>query len=178
MKRLICLAVICLVAPLMAQAQDAAANPLSTTVRKILNDNAKNLVAGAEEMPAEKYSFQPNPEIRTFGQVVTHVAMVNNAVCAMLFKPAAAMPEKIAETDPKDKLVSGLKASMDYCDQAFSKLTDANLTEMIPAFGGRQMTRLGVALIVTNDLIDHYAGMAIYLRMNSLVPPTAQKKQM
>ena len=178
MKRLICLAVICLVAPLMAQAQDAAANPLSTTVRKILNDNAKNLVAGAEEMPAEKYSFQPNPEIRTFGQVVAHVAMVNNAVCAMLFKPAAAMPEKIAETDPKDKLVGGLKASMDYCDQAFSKLTDANLTEMIPAFGGRQMTRLGVALIVTNDLIDHYAGMAIYLRMNSLVPPTAQKKQM
>jgi hypothetical protein len=177
MKRLICLAVICLVAPLVGQAQDAA-NPLSATVRKILADNAKNLVAGAEEMPAEKYNFQPTPEIRMFGQVVAHIAMVNNNVCAKLFTPAAAMPEKIADTDPKDKLVAGLKASMDYCEQAFSKLTDANLTEMIPAFGGRQMTRLGVALIVTNDLIDHYAGMAIYLRMNKLLPPTAMKMPM
>jgi len=177
MKRLICLAVICLVAPLVGQAQDAA-NPLSDTVRKILADNAKNLVAGAEAMPADKYSFQPTPEIRMFGQVVAHIAMVNNNVCAMLFKPAPAMPEKIADTDPKDKLVAGLKASMDYCEQAFSKLTDANLTEMIPAFGGRMMTRLGVALIVTNDLIDHYAGMAIYLRMNKLLPPTAMKKSM
>jgi hypothetical protein len=176
MKRLICLAVICLVAPLMAQAQDAAANPLTSTVRKILDDNAKNLVAAAEVMPAEKYSFTPSPDIRTFGQVVAHVAQVNNGVCAMLFKPAAAAPEKIEEKDPKDKLVSGLKASMDYCAQAFSKMTDANLSEMIPAFGGRQMTRLAVALIVTNDLIDHYAGMAIYLRMNSVLPPTAQKK--
>ncbi len=178
MKRLICLAILCLAAPLMAQAQDAAANPLSATIHKILNDNAKNLVAGAAAMPAEKYSFQPSPDIRTFGQVIAHVAMVNNNVCAMLFKPAAAMPDKIAETDPKDKLVAGLKASMDYCDQAFSKLTDANLTEMIPAFGGRQMTRMGVALIVTNDLIDHYAGMAIYLRMNKVVPPTAMKMPM
>jgi DinB superfamily len=178
MKRMICLAILCLAGPLMAHAQDAAANPLSATVRKILTDNAKNLVGAASEMPAEKYSFQPTSEIRTFGQVVAHVAMVNNAVCAMMFKPAAAMPEKIAETDPKEKLVAGLKASMDYCDQAFAKLTDANLNEMIPAFGGRPMSRLGVALIVTNDLIDHYAGMAIYLRMNKLVPPTAMKMPM
>ena len=137
-----------------------------------------NLIAMTEAMPDSGYSFQPTPEIRTFGQVVAHVAMVNNSVCAMLFKPAPAMPEKLAETDPKDKLVAGLKASMDYCDQAFSKLTDANLTEMIPSFGGRQMTRLAVALIVTNDLIDHYAGMAIYLRMNKLTPPTAMKMPM
>jgi hypothetical protein len=178
MKRYICLAILCLAAPLMAQAQDAAANPLSTTVRKILADNAKNLIAAAQVMPVEKYGFQPSPDIRTFGQVVAHVAMVNNAVCAMLFKPAAPAPAKIAETDPKDKLVAGLQASMDYCDQAFAKLTDANLAEMIPAFGGRPMTRMGVALIVTNDLIDHYAGMAIYLRMNSQVPPTAVKKPM
>jgi hypothetical protein len=177
MKRLICLAVIGLVAPLMAQAQGAS-NPLSSTVRKILNDNAKNLVASAEEMPADKYGYQPTPEIRTFGQVVAHIAMVNNGLCSKLFTPAAPMPEKISDTDSKEKLVDGLKASMDYCDQAFSKLTDANLSEMIPSFGGRQMTRLGVALIVTNDLIDHYAGIAIYLRLNKLLPPTAQKKPM
>ena len=176
MKRLICLAVVCLVAPMMAQAQDAAANPLTSTVRKVLDDNAKNLIASAEEMPSEKYGFQASTEIRTFGQTIAHIAQVNNNVCAKLFTPAAAMPEKIDEKDTKDKLIGGLKASMDYCSQAFSKMTDANMAEMIPFFGGRQMTRMGVALVVTNDLIDHYAGLSIYLRMNSLVPPTAQKK--
>jgi DinB superfamily len=176
MKRFLCLAVLCLIAPMMARAQDAPANPLAATVRKVLDDNAKNLIAAADEMPAEKYNFQASPEIRTFGQTIAHIAMVNNMVCGKLFTPAAAMPDKIDEKDPKDKLVAGLKASMDYCGQAFSKLTDANLPEMIPAFGGRQMTRMGVALVVTNDLIDHYAAMAVYLRMNSLLPPTAQKK--
>lgn len=176
MKRLICLLVLCLVAPLMARAQDAAANPLTATVRKVLDDNAKNLVAAAETMPAEKYGFQASPDIRTFGQIIAHVAMVNNMVCGKLFTPAAAMPDKLDEKDAKDKLVSGLKASMEYCAQAFSKMTDANLSEMIPAFGGKQMTRMGVALIVTNDLIDHYSAMAVYLRMNSQVPPTAMKK--
>ncbi len=177
MKRWIVLAMICVALPLVASAQDAAANPLTATVTKILNDNAKNLIAAADEMPADKYGFTPSPDIRTFGAVVAHVAQVNNMVCGMLSKPAA-MPDKLADTDPKDKLVSGLKASMDTCSAAFAKLTDANLTEMIPAFGGRQMTRLAVALIVTNDLVDHYAGMAIYLRMNKVLPPTAQKKSM
>ncbi len=176
MKRSIWLALICFVAPMIARGQDAAANPLTSTVRKILDDNAKNLVAAAEVMPAEKYGFQASPDIRTFGQTIAHIAQVNNNVCAKLFTPAAAMPDKIDEKDPKDKLVNGLKASMDYCAQAFSKITDANAAEMVPFFGGRQMSRMGVALVVTNDLIDHYAGMSIYLRMNSLLPPTAQKK--
>jgi hypothetical protein len=176
MKQFIWLAVLCFVAPIMARAQDVPANALTATVRKVLDDNARNLIAAAEEMPAEKYTFQASPEIRTFGQTIAHIAQVNNMVCAKLFTPAAAMPDKIDEKDSKEKLVAGLKASMDYCGQAFSKMNDANLPEMIPAFGGRQMTRMGVALIVTNDLIDHYAALAVYLRMNSLLPPTAQKK--
>ena len=175
MKRMIFVAVVCLAAPLFAHAQEAA-NPLTSTVRKIFDDNSKNLVAAAEEMPAEKYGFQPSPDVRTFGQVIAHISMVNNNVCAKLFTPAAPMPEKVDEKASKDKLVDGLKASMEYCSQAFSKLNDGNLTEMIPFFGGRQNTRLGVALAVTNDLVDHYAGIAIYLRMNSLLPPTAMKK--
>ena len=37
--------------------------------------------------------------------------------------------------------------------------------------------RLGAALEVTNDLMDHYAGLSVYVRLNGLLPPTAQKKQ-
>jgi DinB family protein len=176
MKRLICLVAVCLAVPMIASAQDAAANPLAATVRKVFDDYSKNLVATAEIMPAEKYSFRPSPENMTFGKTIAHIADVNNGVCAKLFAPPATPLPKGSDADPKDKLVAGLKASMDYCGEQFSKMTDANLAEMVPFFGGRQITRLGAALVVTNDLVDHYAGLSMHLRINGLLPPTAQKK--
>jgi hypothetical protein len=176
MKRLICLVAICLVAPMMAHAQDAAANPLTATVRKQFDDYAKNLVATAEIMPEEKYSFRPTPENMTFGKTIGHIADVNNAVCSRMFTPPATPFAKSSETDSKEKLVAGLKASMDYCGAQFSKMTDANLSEMVPFFGGKQITRLGAALAVVIDFADHYAGLSMHLRLNGLLPPTAQKK--
>src|SRR5580700_6585288 len=176
MKRFICLVAICLVAPLMARAQDAAANPLTTAVRKQFDDYAKDLVATAEIMPEEKYSFRPTPENMTFGKTIGHIADVNNAVCSKLFSPPATPFAKSSETDSKEKLVAGLKASMDYCGEQFSKMTDANMAEMVPFFGGKQITRLGAALAVITDFADHYAGLSMHLRMNGLLPPTAQKK--
>jgi hypothetical protein len=176
MKRLICLVAIGLVAPLVARAQDAAANPLTASVRRQFDDYAKNLVATAEIMPAEKYNFKPTPENMTFGKTIGHIGDVNNAVCSKLFTPPATPFPKSSDADPKEKLVAGLKASMDYCGEQFSKMTDANLSEMVPFFGGKQITRLGAALAVITDFADHYAGLSIHLRMNGLLPPTAQKK--
>ena len=50
--------------------------------------------------------------------------------------------------------------------------------KMVPFFGGHQITRLGAAVAVLTDFADHYAGLSIHLRMNGLLPPTAQKKPM
>src|ERR1700688_105845 len=176
MRRLICLVAVCLVTPMLARAQDAAANPLTASVRKVFDEYSKNLEATAEIMPAEKYSFRPSPENMTFGETIAHIADVNNAVCSKLFPPPAAPFPKGSDTDPKDKLVAGLKASMDYCGEQFSKMTDANLSETVPFFGGKQITPLGAVLAVITDFADHYAGLSIHLRMNGLLPPTAQKK--
>jgi hypothetical protein len=90
---------------------------------------------------------------------------------------SASTPEasKLNDAD-KDKLVEELKASMDFCKQAFSKLTDSTLGDSVPWFGGRQVSRFAAALEVTNDLIDHYGALAVYLRLNGLLPPTAQRK--
>lgn len=175
MKRFICLFAICLAIPMLSQAQDTA-NPLTATVRKTFDEYSKNVIGAAEVMPAEKYSYRPSPDVRTFGATIAHVAEVNYLVCGKLLTVPPAQAQKASEGDPKDKLVTALKASMDYCSQAFSKITDANLAEMVPWFGGRQNTRLGVAEAVSYDLVDHYAGLSIYLRMNSLLPPTATKK--
>ncbi len=176
MKRLIWMAVICLAAPMAARSQGPAPNPVSTKLREILDDYSKFLVATGEVMPAEKYSYHPTPEQMTFGKSIDHVAEVNNFACSRISGVAAPEGAKLNETD-KAKLVEELKASMDLCKQAFSKLTDSNLGDMVPWFGGRKVARVSAALEVTNDLIDHYAALAVYLRLNGLLPPTAQRKQ-
>jgi len=176
MKRLIWMTVICLIAPVAARAQGSKANPVSAAARKILDEYSNDLVATAEEMPAEKYGYHPTPEQMTFGKSIEHVAEVNNFACAKVSGAPAHQSSKHKDTD-KDKLVEELKASMDFCTQAFSKLSDSNAGDLVPWFGGRQIPRIAAALEVTNDLIDHYAALAVYLRLNGLLPPTAQRKQ-
>jgi hypothetical protein len=177
MKHLIWLAVLSLAAPMAARAQSATANPVSTSLREALDSYSTNLAATAEEMPADKYGYHPTPAQMTFGKSMEHVAEVNNFACAKVSGTPAPQGPKVTEKDPKDKLVAGLKASMSFCKQAFAKLSDANLGESVAWFGGGKVTRFEAAFEVTNDLIDHYAALAVYLRLNGLLPPTAQPKQ-
>ena len=180
MKRLLWRAVICLVASLVAaisgQAQSSAVDPVTSTLRQVLERFSNNLVASAEEMPADKYSYHPTPAQLTFGRTMEHVAEVNNFACSKVADVPAPEQPKISETD-KDKLVEALKASMDFCKQAFAKLTDAKLGDTVTLNRGRQAPRIAAALEVTNDLVDHYAAIAVYLRLNGLLPPTAQPKK-
>ena len=176
MKRWLMLAVICFVTPLPGRAQTSTADPVSSQLRQVLDRFAKNLVATAEEFPVDKYTYHPTPEGMTVGNTMAHIAQVNSFACSTVGGVAPPKYEKVGETD-KDKLVENLKASMDFCKQVFSGLTDAKLGDSVPGFGGRSSTRFAAAMEVTNDLVDHYAALAVYLRLNGLLPPTAQRKQ-
>jgi len=175
MKRLVWMAIICLAAPMAARSQGPVPNPGSNAVRRTLERYSKNLVGTAQVMPAEKYGYKPTPENMTFGKAIAHIAEVNNFACSKVADTSAPEAPKLGDTD-KDKLVEALKASMDFCTQAFAKLTDANLGDQVSWFGGRQVSRISAALEVTNDLVDHYSSLALYLRLNGLLPPTAQRK--
>lgn len=170
--------------PVGARAQQAAApaagaaetNPVSNTVRKILERQAKNMVAAVEEMPADKFSYRPTPAQMTFGHLVEHMAGSNNFLCAKISGLPEPADQKLTDTDPKEKLVAALKASFDYCTQALAKVDDSNLGEQMTLFGGRQASRAGAMIALTNDFADHYSAAAIYLRLNGLLPPTAKPK--
>ena len=172
MKQLVWVAAICCLMPMAARAQSATADPISNRLRALLDSEAKNLVATAQEFPVEKYTFHPTPEGMTVGATMSHIAQVNNRACALVSGAQPPAYTKPGETD-KDQLVAGLQASMDFCRAQFATLTDAKLADPIP---GREGTRFGAVLEVTNDLIDHYATLSVYMRINGLLPPTAQKK--
>jgi uncharacterized damage-inducible protein DinB len=159
------------------QTSQASKSPVSDAVRTILERSSKNLVAAADEMPADKYSYHPTPAQMTFAHLVIHMAGSNNFLCSKISGTTAPAAEKVSDTDSKDKLVGALKASFDFCTQSLAKVDDSNLSEQLTLFGGRTVTRAAAMIALTNDFADHYSMAATYLRLNDLLPPTAQKKQ-
>jgi uncharacterized damage-inducible protein DinB len=177
MKAIVLAAVLLMLTPCApAQNSESSKNPVSDTVRSIVEREAKIIPAAADEMPAEKYSFRPTPAQMTFAHLVVHMAGSNTFLCSKISGVPAPTSDKLAETDPKDKLVAALKSSFDFCSQALAKVDDASLGEPVTLFGGRTTTKAGAMIALTNDFYDHYSAAAMYLRLNDLLPPTAQKK--
>ncbi len=160
-----------------APAAIAESNPVSNTVRKILERQSKNMVAAVDEMPSDKFSYHPTPAQMSFGRLVEHMAGSNNFLCAKISGASAPAQEKLSETDPKEKLVAALKASFEYCTQALAKVDDSNLGEQLTLFGGNQASRAAAMITLASGLADHYGMAAMYLRLNGLLPPTAKPKE-
>ena len=184
MKRITLTILVVLLAPLVAPAQQATqstaqpeTNPVSNHVRQVVEREAKIIVAAADEMPADKYSYHPTPEQMTFGHLVVHMASSNTFLCSKISGIAAPAQDKLSDTDPKEKLVAALKASFDFCTSALAKVDDSNLGESLTLFGSRTMSRAGAMITLTDDFYDHYSMAAIYLRLNGLLPPTAQREK-
>lgn len=177
MKRFLVLVAIAAFAPLAVSAQQSSSNPVSSAVRRILAQRTKILVAAAEEMPAGKYGYHPTPAQMTFGHLVMHMAMSNYFLCSSIAGTKPPAHAKLADTDPKATLVDGLKSSFSYCSRVLEKTDDSKLGESVPFFGGSQ-SRAAVMIALTDDFFDHYSTAAMYLRMNGMLPPTAQHQPM
>jgi hypothetical protein len=158
-----------------AAAPAVEANPVTNIVRSLLERQAKNTIAAAEEMPADKYDYKPTPAQITFGHLIVHIINANNGLCSKYGGITLPTTEKPSDADPKEKLLPALKASFDVCTQALAKADDSNLGEPIKVFGDRPVSRAAALIILTNEFSDHYGMQAMYLRLNGLVPPTAQK---
>jgi hypothetical protein len=157
-----------------AHAQDVS-NPVVSSSNEIVQRQAGFMVAAAEQMPADKYSYKPTADQWTYGKIVAHVIQANFGVCGMLSGVAAGKGPAVAETDPKDKLIPVLKQSFETCAKAMDNLKDASLGETITYFGGAKKPRARALVELTDDLEDHYSQMASYLRLNGMIPPSAKK---
>jgi uncharacterized damage-inducible protein DinB len=159
-----------------------SANPVSDAARARLAREPKNLIAAAELLPADKYTYQPTPEQMTFGALIAHIVQTNLALCSAASGTPAPMspPEikKIAGADGKDSLVAAMKKSFDYCTESFAKLQDSGLAEEATVFGQKTGMSRGAALVtILVDWADHYSTAASYLRLNGVLPPSAAPKK-
>ena len=152
-------------------------DPVSASLRMLLPRSQKNTLGAIETMPGDKFSYKPTPEQMSFGHLVVHIIESNYFLCSK----AADVPEPKAdtakETDPKDKLLGAAKASFDFCNETLAKMDDSKLGDSVELFGGRQFPRAMAALGLASGWADHYAAAAMYLRLNGLLPPSAQPKK-
>jgi uncharacterized damage-inducible protein DinB len=174
MGKLMWMAGICVILPVAACAQDSTASPVTASLREIYDRQSKRITDAANEMPADKYSYHPTPEQWTFGKIISHVAQSDFAVCSMISDTPVPQEFKVSDTDTKDQLVPAMKASFDFCSEALTKLQDSKMGDTITFFRGRKAPRARAAIELVSDLVDHYSQLASYLRLNGMLPPSAQ----
>jgi DinB family protein len=165
-------------APAPAPAAAASANPVSDALRNMEQRSARNLIAAAELMPADKYTYRPTPAQMSFAQIQVHLANEGNDVlCSKTAGVPAPQRTAVDSTATKEQLVARLKETFQFCEQAFAKMDDSKLAEPISMFG-MNLSRATAVLITVGDWADHYSQEANYLRLNGILPPTAQRRSM
>ena len=176
-----CCAVVLLASLAVGQAAAPAAaskNPVTDTVRQIFDNQQRNLVAAAEQMPADKYSFHPTDGQMPYSQLMAHIATSNAFLCQRIGdQPAPDNIQKVKPEDGKDKIVSALKDSFTYCSAALKAVDDSKLGDEVPAFRNTKRPRAWALIALTNDFADHYSAAAGYLRAAGMLPPSAQRQQ-
>ena len=181
---------LCVVAlSLIAAAQEKKTNHKEErrTVTQVLDRTTSNLerefVPAAEAMPEDKYNFAPNngefKSVRTFAQQIKHVAAVNYIFGAAILseKPPVDVgnEEGPADVTTKEDILKYLKDSFEYVHKALQTINEKNLVQPLKSpFGMGSVTRLGLAASVAAHGFDHYGQMAVYLRMNGIVPPASR----
>ncbi len=159
-----------------AAERPASTAPVADALRQMEQRFARNLIAAAEAMPAEKYSYRPTPAQMSFAQIQVHLANEGNDV--LCGKTAGVdVPQRPAmdTTNTKEQLVARLRETFQFCEQSFAKLDDTKLGAPVAMFG-MNLTRASALLITVGDWADHYSQESNYLRLNGILPPTAQRR--
>lgn len=130
------------------------------------------IIASAEQMPEDKYSYAPTPEVRNFGQIIGHVAGSEYQFCGVATGGNAQPPENFEERTTKAGLVEAVRMGFAQCDAAYA-MDDAKAMEEAQLFG-QTGTRLWVLAYNLSHVWEHYGNIVTYLRENGLVPPSSQ----
>jgi uncharacterized damage-inducible protein DinB len=161
------------VGALLAQSAAAPANPISAGAKAIYNVVKTNVIKAAEKMPEENYSFRPTPDVRTFGQLIGHVADAQYIFCSMATGKVDMGPGVEKSKTTKADLVASLKEAFGYCDKVYDGLTDASAGTMVKFIRG-DAPKVTVLDFNTAHADEHYGNIVTYMRLKGLVPPSSE----
>jgi uncharacterized damage-inducible protein DinB len=151
-----------------------AQNPLSTDTKFWYDTIKKDVIRAAEKMPEENYSFRPAETVRSFGQIVGHIADDQYYFCmtAKGLKPDKNFEKTLTA---KAALVAALKESFAYCDGVYAGLRDADATKPVQSFAGPKSLLSWMSFNYAHTY-EHYGNIVTYMRIKGLVPPSSEKQ--
>ena len=173
-------------ATLAAQQQPSTAppaNPITEVFRTRTLAQQRNLAQAFDSIPERLFGYRPTPAQQSIGYIAQHLVTDNYLFCNAFGDMKA--PRAVEDTTtadslkaawPKDRLVAMLKESFTFCENAFAQLDDARLADQVTvSFRGQTQTRTRAAMVLGHvvDMADHYSQLANYMRLNSILPPTA-----
>jgi uncharacterized damage-inducible protein DinB len=168
--------------PASAQmAQTAGANPLTGSLKGMYDGIKKNLTESAEKMPEANYSFKPTPDVRSFGELIGHVANANFLLCSRVKgeknpNDGNDFEKKTAKAD----LVKGLQDAVAYCDGVYESATDAMAMEIVKTGEPPNQREVPRAQFLIGNIAhnnEHYGNVVTYLRLKGIVPPSTERAQ-
>jgi uncharacterized damage-inducible protein DinB len=172
---------VCLVLPVIALSQEppkasasgSQENPLSTWNKAVYARVKAILLRSAEKMPEENYNFKPADTVRSYGQIVGHVADAQYLFCSVAL--GEKNPDlKIEQTKTsKADLIAALNTAFAYCDKAYDGMTDASAVQTIKLFGN-DAPRLGALTVNNMHDLEHYGNLVTYMRIKGIVPPSSE----
>ena len=174
MKKLAVLLSLVVAAPAFAQGGDAApaTGPAVGAVAPTYRAARDYVTAAAEQMPEADYGFKPTPEVRSFGQLVGHIANAQFMICAAALGEANPNSENMEQSSSKDALVAALRASSALCDRAYAQSDEAAM--QTAQLFGQQRTRLSILVLNAAHDFEHYGNIVTYMRLKGMVPPSSQ----
>jgi uncharacterized damage-inducible protein DinB len=170
--------------PLAAQTNpQVPPKDLSAWLRNSYATNRKYLARTADKMPEDLYGMRPGaqPEVRTFGQLIGHLANFNYRWCSDAKGEKNPMEEADFEKlTAKTDLVKALNSALTYCDGAYAMLTDANSMDLVQGTrdDGTKVPVLRISRFISNlaHNNEHYGNLVTYMRIKSIVPPSSEPR--
>ena len=152
----------------------AGAQTSSTNQARLLwQSTIANVTAAADDIPEAMYSYKPTPEVRSFGELIAHVAGAQRMFCAMALGAKMASEDEVEKTaKTKTAIVAALRESNAYCDTAY-KQSDAATAAVIDMFGDTRTKLFALMLNAAHD-DEHYGNIVTYMRLNKMVPPSSR----
>lgn len=154
----------------------AADNPFSAFNKTTYAKVKDILISSAEKMPQADYGFRPTTQVRSYGQLIGHLADAQYIMCSVAFgekNPNPSGNHVEQTTTGKADLVAALKQALTYCDKAYDSMTDAAGAELVNLFGDT-MPRQDVLSVNIMHAMEHYGNLVTYMRMKGIVPRTSE----
>jgi len=130
----------------------------------------RQMVAIAEAMPADKYSFRPTPEVRTFGEIINHVAGEGRMELEVVGGAQPGEPNRYESLKARDEIVRALSEYFDYGTTVLAGINDQQAVQLV-TLRQRQSPRWAVVVGAIGHNKEHYGNLVTYLRLNGITPP-------